>query len=144
MRFLQQVAADGTLHGLMDELANDSQESDMNKLNERIKNECQMRKEDDATVLRARYLNKHGRGEWMDKAYCRWPGDRIQIWRLLHGHEYDLPKGLINEVNNGAVDQGGGLIERTREEFARNERESGAVTNERKRDKIHELVPVSF
>ena len=45
-------------------------------------------------------MNARGRHERLTKPYCRYSGDPIQIWHFIPGKVYDVPLGLVNEVND--------------------------------------------
>jgi len=57
-------------------------------------------KKEDARIVKAEYLNSRGRHERLTKAYCKYAGDPIQIWHFIPGRVYDVPLGLVNEVND--------------------------------------------
>ena len=107
---LQLVTANGEIHGLTGELANDCKESDMEKLDEKIKNECKKLKKEDAKLVKARYVNHKTPTGKLHKAYCKWPGDNIQKWTFISGYTYEVPLGLVKEVNSS------GLIQRSKDD----------------------------
>lgn len=92
------VTALGEEHGLIRKLANSVKES---KGTPERKSEIEKQRKDDARIVRARYNNRKNQisGKF-EKAYVRHPGDPIQVWKFLTGYEYDIPMGLINEVNS--------------------------------------------
>ena len=133
MKFIPLVTATGVLHGMIGELANDCKESDMDKLNPKIKADCKKEREEDAKVIKGRYINHKDKTFPLNKAYCKWPGEPIQKWHLISGHVYDLPMGFVKEVNAS------GLIERSKEDTDRsNMQQVTGVFRE------HEIFPVNF
>jgi len=90
----------GEEHGLIKTLPNSDHDASFKNLNPKLKEKCKKQREEDSRVVKARYLHRkdiqHGQ---LYKSYCAWGGDQIQQWRFLSGEEYEVPIGLINEVN---------------------------------------------
>jgi hypothetical protein len=130
---LKRVTARGEEHGLINTLGNSVQGDNMKRFATEHKEEMKKLKEDEARIVKARYINHRGSHERLTKPYCRWAGEPIQMWHLIPGQEYDLPYGFVKEVNEGQlekpkdselVQEAAGLIEG--------------------KHKIHELVPINF
>jgi hypothetical protein len=64
-------------------------------------------------MVKAEYLNSRGRHERLTKAYCKYSGDPLQIWHFIPGRVYDVPLGLVKEVNdkNKILKKRSGLLE---------------------------------
>jgi len=39
-------------------------------------------------------------GGWLEFSYRKWPGEPIQIIKMIHGEICDLPMGIIKHLNN--------------------------------------------
>ncbi|MFZ4638234.1 MAG: hypothetical protein ACOYMC_12555 [Pirellulales bacterium] len=96
-------APTGEKHGLINSMGNNVVKKEIENCKDKEKFE-KARKED-GRVVKAKYLNARGDGERCSKVYMRWPGDRIQFWHFIPGETYDVPMGLVNEVNATSLAQ---------------------------------------
>ncbi len=64
------------------------------------KKEMERQKKEDSKLVKAEYMNARGKHERLTKPYCKYSGDPIQIWHFIPGKTYEVPMGLINEVND--------------------------------------------
>ena len=58
-----------------------------------------MRKEDDKSVT-GMFEFLDAQGGWLEFSYRKYPGEAIQIIKLIHGEICDLPMGIIKHLNN--------------------------------------------
>jgi len=58
-----------------------------------------MRKEDDRIVT-GQFEFIDAQGGWFEFAYRKYPGESIQMIKLIHGEICDLPMGIIKHLNN--------------------------------------------
>ena len=130
---LKRVTARGEEHGLINTLGNSVQGDGMKRFAPENKEEMKKLKEDEARIVKARYINHRGSHERLTKPYCRWAGEPIQIWHLIPGQEYDLPYGFVKEINESGLER--------RQKVDSDETGNHVVEG---RDRIHELVPVGF
>lgn len=124
----------GEQHGLINTLANSVPDNGFKHFDAKWKKEAERMKAEDHKMVKARYINKRGNHERLDKPYCRWAGDPIRIYHLIPGYTYDLPMGFVNEINS-------------KKGISRSDRvdEDGRIaTKDTLTEAIHELVPVSF
>jgi hypothetical protein len=128
------VTANGEEHGLVNTLANSCQDNDFKHMDEKTKAEAKRLKKEDSRTVKARYINHRGMHERLDKPYCRYAGDPIRVYHLIPGYEYDLPYGMIREVNESK-----GLAERSKQDD-----DKTPVNKVTSYTKIHELVPCAF
>lgn len=132
--------AAGEQHGLINTLTNSVQFDDFKHMAPAIKAKCEKAKKEDARIVKARYINHRGKHERLSKPYCKWAGDPIQQWHLIPGYTYDLPLGLINEVNAVRMPIRSGLVSVDGQDL-----NNGApLDKDSEGEKIHELVPASF
>lgn len=58
-----------------------------------------MRKEDDKIVT-GMFEFLDAMGGWLEFAYRKYPGEPIQMIKMIHGEICDLPMGIIKHLNN--------------------------------------------
>lgn len=57
------------------------------------------RKEDDK-IVSGMFEFLDAQGGWLEFAYRKYPGEPIQIVKLIHGETCDLPMGMVRHLNN--------------------------------------------
>lgn len=97
---LMMATAGGEIHGLINTLTNSVPFDDFKNMKPEHKKEVERQKKEDARLVKAEYMNSRGRHERLTKPYCKYAGDPIQIWHFIPGKIYDVPLGLVNEVND--------------------------------------------
>lgn len=97
---LMLATASGELHGLINTLTNSVPFDDFKNMSPEHKKELERQKKEDSRLVKAEYMNSRGRHERLTKPYCKYAGDPIQIWNFIPGKTYEVPLGLINEVND--------------------------------------------
>ena len=58
-----------------------------------------MRKEDDK-MCKGMFEFLDAQGGWLEFAYRKYPGEPIQMIKLIHGEICDLPMGIVKHLNN--------------------------------------------
>jgi hypothetical protein len=130
------VAENGEKHGIINRLANSVKDDGFQSMDAKTKSKAEKLREEEKRIVKARYMNHRGQNERLTKPYCRWAGDSIDIWHMIPNHVYDVPMGLVNEIN----DPNKRLAKRS-EILDKN----GVPTKkDGPGEQIHELVPVSF
>jgi hypothetical protein len=94
------ATASGEMHGLINTLTNSVPFDDFKNMKPEHKKDLEKQKKDDSRIVKAEYMNSRGRHERLTKPYCKYSGDPIQIWHFIPGKTYELPLGLVNEVND--------------------------------------------
>lgn len=95
-----QVTAQGETHGLLRELPNSVKlEQAMQRMPEEKRADYDKRRKDAAKIVEAQYVNHTNPEGVLEKPYCQFAGDRLQIWKFINGYVYKVPKGLVEEVN---------------------------------------------
>ena len=130
---LTQVTATGEQHGLINTLGNSVKEDGMKRFSEADRPKMEKLKKEECRMVKARYINHRGSHERLSKPYCRWAGEPIQMWRFIPGHEYEVPMGLVNEVNASGLNRRSKL-----------DTENSSIGIVEGKDKIHEFVSASF
>ncbi len=90
----------GEFHGLINTLTNSVPFDDFKNMKPADKARLEKEKKEDARIVKAEYLNSRGRHERLTKPYCKYAGDPIQIWHFIPGKVYEVPLGLVKEVND--------------------------------------------
>lgn len=137
-----QVTSLGEQHGLINSIPNSVPDTDFKNYTPHRKEQLKKEKKEDSKVVRARYINHDEREKGrLSKTYCRYAGEPLQQYHLIHDHEYDLPYGFVKEVNEwGKSMQRSGL--QTIDGISVNH--DGSPLKEDKPIRTHELVPVAF
>lgn len=91
--------------------------------------------------MKAEYINKTGSHERLIKPYCRYAGEPIQIWNFIPGRTYEVPMGLIKEVNQASMPKRSGLLEVDGEKVTR---DGSPLDKDMEGSWIHKFIPVSF
>ena len=94
------ATASGEMHGLINTLTNSHTFDDFKSFKPEHKKELERQRKEDARLVKAEYMNSRGRHERLTKPYCKYSGDPIQIWHFIPGKIYEVPLGLVNEVND--------------------------------------------
>jgi hypothetical protein len=129
------VTESGEQHGLINSVANSVEDNGFKHMKPEVKTKAEKLKKEEHRIVKARYINHRGDHERLTKPYCRWAGDPIDTYHLIPGHTYDLPMGLVNEINSSP-----GLAKRSDLLDSK-----GLPTiKDGKNEKLHELVPVGF
>lgn len=97
---LMMSTASGELHGLINTLTNSVPFDEFKNFKPEHKKELEKQKKEDSKLVKAEYMNSRGRHERLTKPYCRYAGDPIQIWHFIPGKTYEVPLGLVKEVND--------------------------------------------
>jgi hypothetical protein len=138
---LLQSTASGELHGLVNTLTNSVQFNDFKHMTPQTKAKLEKEKKEDARTVKVEYINRTGRHERLVKPYCRYAGDPIQIWNFIPGRTYEVPYGLIKEVNEKKMPKRSGLMEVDGEKV---KADGSPLEKDQDGDWIHKFIPVSF
>jgi len=140
---LMMATAGGELHGLINTLTNSVPFDDFRSMKPETKKEVEKQKKEDSKLVKAEYMNSRGRHERLTKPYCKYAGDPIQIWHFIPGQTYEVPLGLVQEVNdkNKIMKRREGLVELDGKEV----QASGApLGKDQEGEWLHKFVAVGF
>lgn len=128
------VTANGEEHGLVNSLPNSVKDNGFEHMDAKTKAEAEKLRKEEARMVKARYINRDGTQERLDKPYMRWAGDPIRIYHLIPGYTYDLPYGFVKEINEnpGIKTRGERVVD------------GKYIGGEGEPIRKHELVPISF
>lgn len=125
----------GEKHGLINKVGNSVTTDGFQHMSPDVKGKAEKKKKEDSRIVKARYINHRGQSERLDKVYCLGGGEPIQSWHCIPGYTYEMPIGLVNEVNNSP-----GLPRRSEVVDA----QGMPTTKDGIPERIHELVPIGF
>ena len=100
LKELKKITKGGVEHGYIKSVANSVSSPDPKGMDEKTKIIFNKKREDDGKIIRARYINHRSSTERLELSYAKYPGDQITSWRFLSGEVYDLPAGLVAEINS--------------------------------------------
>jgi len=140
---LLMATAGGEQHGLINTLTNSVPFDDFKHMTPEHKKELDAQKKRDARFVKAEYMNSRGRHERLTKPYCKYSGDPVQIWHFIPGKVYEVPLGLVDEVNdkNKIMKKREGLLEVDGKPVTRNEAPLG---KDEEGEWLHRFTPVGF
>ncbi len=131
----------GEEHGMLHQLTNSVENTDFKHMKPDVKVKLEKEKKEDARIVKAEYFNKKGRHERLTKPYCRWAGEPIQIWKFIPGYTYDVPMGLIKEVNQMKKPVRSGLVTLDGENVTK---DGSPLDKDMSEDFEHRFIPVNF
>jgi hypothetical protein len=137
------ATAAGEQHGLINTLTNSVPFDEFKNMKPEHKKELERQKKEDSKIVKAEYMNSRGRHERLTKPYCKYSGDPIQIWHFIPGKVYEVPLGLINEVNDTMkhIPKRSGLLSVDGEAVRKDER---PLDKDMSGDWLHKFVPAGF
>jgi len=137
------ATASGEAHGLINTLTNSVPFDDFKNMKPEHKKEVEKQKKEDSRLVKAEYMNSRGKHERLTKPYCRYAGDPIQMWHFIPGKTYEVPMGLINEVNdkNKIMKKRSGLVSLDGSPVRDNE---APLDKDEEGEWLHKFVPVGF
>jgi hypothetical protein len=132
---LTQKTASGEEHGLVNTVSNSVQDNGFKRFAADFREQMKKNKQEDEKIVKARYLNSRKGKEMLERPYARYEGQPITMWKFIHNHVYDVPKGLVDEVNTQAA-----MIKRSEILDAK----GMPTTRDTEHEKLHQFVPVGF
>jgi hypothetical protein len=143
MNQLTLCTAGGEMHGLVNTLTNSVQFDGFKNMSPEHKKEMEARKKDDSRLVKAEYMNSRGRHERLTTPYCNYAGDPIQLWHFIPGKVYEIPMGLVRQVNdkNKVMKKRSGLMSVDGADVSK---DGSPLSNDEEGDWLHKFVAVSF
>lgn len=140
---LAMSTASGEAHGLINTLTNSVTFDDFKNMTPANKKIMEQEKKEDARVVKVEYMNSRGRHERLTKPYCRYAGDPIQIWHFIPGKVYEIPIGLVKEVNEASkhIKKRSGLLSVDGTPINKDEK---PLEKDEDGEWLHKFVPVGF
>jgi hypothetical protein len=140
---LMMSTASGELHGLINTLTNSVPFDEFKNMKPEHKKELERQKKEDSKLVKAEYMNSRGRHERLTKPYCKYAGDPIQIWNFIPGKTYDVPLGLVKEVNDKSkkLPRRSGLVSIDGESIKKDE---SPIEKDEEGEWLHKFIAVGF
>ena len=140
---LMMSTASGELHGLINTLTNSVPFDDFKNFKPEHKKELERQKKEDSKLVKAEYMNSRGRHERLTKPYCRYAGDPVQIWHFIPGKTYEVPLGLVKEVNDSTkkIPRRSGLVSIDGEALKKDE---SPLDKDEEGEWLHKFVAAGF
>jgi len=137
------ATASGEQHGLINTLTNSVPFDEFKNFKPEHKKEMERLRKEDSKIVKAEYMNSRGRHERLTKPYCKYAGDPILVFHLIPGKTYELPLGLIKEVNDASkyIPKRSGLVSIDGESIRKDE---SPLDKDEQGDWLHRLVPAGF
>lgn len=137
------ATASGEMHGLINTLTNSVPFDDFKNMTPANKKKLESEKKEDSRLVKAEYLNSRGRHERLTKPYCKYAGEPIQIWHFIPGKVYEVPLGLVNEVNdkNKIMKKRSGLVS---VDEANVTKDGSPLSQDQEGEWIHKFVASGF
>ena len=105
------ATASGEQHGLINTLTNSVPFDDFKAMKPEDRTKIIKEKKEDSRMVKVKYHNSRGRHERLTKPYCKYQGDPIQLYHFIPGNIYQIPYGLVKEVNEKETIQRSGLVQ---------------------------------
>lgn len=92
------VTANGIEHGVIKSFPNDDRTDGFQHMKPEVKEQCMKKQKNDSTMVKARYKNDEA-GGYLEMPFTLGAGHRIDYYRFIDEYVYDVPRGLVNQVN---------------------------------------------
>lgn len=125
----------GEKHGMINRVGNSVTTDGFQYMTPDVKGKAEKKKKEDSKIVKAKYINSRGQSERLDMQYCLGGGEPIQQWHCIPGYVYDVPLGLVNQVNDSP-----GLPRRSEVVDAN----GIPTTRDGVPERLHQFVPISF
>src|SRR5258708_13110186 len=143
MATLMRATASGEKNGIIKTITKSVVLDDFKNMKPEHKKDLEKQKKEDARLVKAEYMNSRGKHERLTKPYCKYAGDPIQVWHFIPGQVYEVPMGLVQEVNdkNKIMKKREGLVSVDDVPVQKNESPLG---QDQEGDWLHRFTPCSF
>ena len=131
----------GEAHGLINTLTNSVENNDFKHMSPPVKAKLEKEKKEDAKMVKVKYINMRGKHERLEKSYCRYAGDPILQYKLIPDYVYELPYGMVKEVNAVRMPKRSGLVSVDGKEL---NRDGSPLAHDQEGEQLHLLVPATF
>ena len=113
----------GEEHGLVKVLPNSVPDSGMKRFKESDRPHMEKLRKEESKMVTVTYINTKGKNERLPMNYCRWDGDPLLAYHFIPEHDYEVPKGLVNQVNAKKNPKRSGLMDVNGKELLTDEME---------------------
>ena len=106
-----QVLPSGEEHGLLKVVGNSVPDSEGKRFKEKDRAPMASLRKEQSKMVKCQYINKKGNSERLEMTYCLWDGDPLLTYKFVPDQEYEIPKGLVEMVNNKKTMKRSGLLD---------------------------------
>lgn len=137
------VTASGEEHGLINRLSNSVEDHGYKHMKPERKKHLEADRKRDKEKVRAEYMNSRGPHERLTKPYCRYAGDPIEVWHFIPGKIYEVPFGLVKEVNdkNKILKRRAGLVSEDGKDLKMG---GSPIESDTDGEWLHKFIPCGF
>ena len=137
------ATASGEMHGLINTLTNCVPFDEFKNFKPDHKKEMERQKKENSRLVKAEYMNSRGRHERLTKPFCLGSGEPIQIWHFIPGKIYEVPLGLVKEVNdkNKIMKKRAGLVS---EDDVEVQKSGAPLEEDQEGEWLHKFVSAAF
>ena len=141
MSLVVQYTPSGEAHGLINRLTNSVLFDDFKHMAPDIKAKVEKEKKEDARIVKVKYINMRGSHERLQKPYCKYAGEPICQYNLIPNYVYELPMGMVKEVNEVKLPKRSGLVSLDGKDL---NKDGSPLDKDSSAEPIHLLVPATF
>jgi hypothetical protein len=135
MKYLTLVHSNGEQHGFIKQVANSVQGDGFTHMTPAAKEEAIRKKKEASRIVKAKYLNSRGSSERLTMPHCLGAGEPINFFHFIPNQCYDLPKGLVDDVNAKKLIARAGKCDENGE---------NPLSKDTEETPLHQFVPVGF
>jgi hypothetical protein len=137
------ATASGEMHGLINTMTNCVPFDEFKHFKPEHKKEMERQRKENSRLVKAEYMNSRGRHERLTKPYCAGSGEPIQIWHFIPGKIYEVPLGLVKEVNdkNKIMKKRAGLVS---EDDVQVQKSGAPLEEDQEGEWLHKFVAAGF
>lgn len=106
-----QRTASGEEHGLIKVVANSVPNSEGKRFKEKDRVSMQKLRDEQSRMVKVQYINTRGTEQRLTLPYMLWDGDPILTYNFIPEHEYEIPQGLKDLVNQKKKQKRSDLID---------------------------------
>lgn len=103
--------ASGEEHGLIKVVANSVPNSEGKRFKEQHRTSMQKQRDEESRMVKMQYINTKGPEQRLEKPYMRWDGDPILTYKFIPEEIYEIPQGLVDEINNKRIPKRSDLMD---------------------------------
>lgn len=105
-----QYTQSGEQHGLIKVIANSVPDGEFKRFKEKDREAMKKKKTEESKMVKAICINTKDVSRRLPLVYCQWEGDPLLHYQFIPDQEYDVPKGLVDQVNSKKVNKRSGIL----------------------------------
>lgn len=105
-----QFTPSGEKHGLVNVYGNSVPDNDFKRFKEKDRPAMKKMKEEDGKLVKAICINTKDSTRRLPMVYNKWDGDPLLQYIFIPDQEYEIPKGLVEQVNSKKLNKRSGIL----------------------------------